>query len=348
MNLFELITAQAIAAYWTETASNAIPYLGDAYFPARKQGGLDLSWVKGFTGLPIALKASAFDAKAPIRDRIGVTKIETEMPFFREAMTLKEKERQQILGMANSSESFWGPIINRIYDDRGQLIDGAIVQPERMRMQLLSTAKISIASNNLVYDYNYDPTGEYASNNMATVTNPWSDPINSTPITDLQNAMRDLEDLCGTRPSTAIMSLKTWSYLLASHQIKNDMNVLEGQKIILTDSMLQSYLVQKLQLQVIVYNKKFKDESQQTQQFYPDDQITLLPAGTLGNTWFGTTPEEADLSVGNTIADVAVVNTGIAVTTFVQPHPVNVQTIVSEIVLPSYERMDETMIIEVA
>ena len=73
-----------------------------------------------------------------------------------------------------------------------------------------------------------------------------------------------------------------------------------------------------------------------------------MPSGALGSTWFGTTPEEADLIGGNTDAEVSIVNTGVAVTTLVIPHPVNVETIVSEIVLPSFERLNECYALEVA
>ena len=70
--------------------------------------------------------------------------------------------------------------------------------------------------------------------------------------------------------------------------------------------------------------------------FYPDDYFTLIPDGNLGKTWYGTTPEESDLMSGATEAQVQIVNTGVAVTTPSRPHPVNVLTIVSEIVLPKF------------
>ena len=68
----ELFTPTAIAANWTEAASNRIPYLGEGLFPAKKQAGLDLKWIKGVKGVPISLMPSAFDAKATFRDRIGM------------------------------------------------------------------------------------------------------------------------------------------------------------------------------------------------------------------------------------------------------------------------------------
>lgn len=57
---------------------------------------------------------------------------------------------------------------------------------------------------------------------------------------------------------------------------------------------------------------------------------------------FGTTPEESDLLGGNSdSAKVAIVDTGIAVTTIKHADPVNVETKVSMIALPSFERLDE-------
>jgi hypothetical protein len=78
----------------------------------------------------------------------------------------------------------------------------------------------------------------------------------------------------------------------------------------------------------------------------PDGYVALLPDGNLGNTWRGTTPEEADLR-GSGIADVAVVNNGIAIAQFMEADPVNVFTKASEIVLPSFERMNEVALIKV-
>jgi hypothetical protein len=44
---------------------------------------------------------------------------------------------------------------------------------------------------------------------------------------------------------------------------------------------------------------------------------------------------------------VQIVDTGVALTQIVDAHPVNVNTFASEIVLPSYERMDEVALLKV-
>ena len=349
MNIFDYINAREIAAYYQEQQSNTIPFLGRVLFPPRKQLGLDLSWIRGRSGLPVALTPSNYDAKATLRDRIGFSKIETEMPFFREAMRIGEKDRQELNKiMAAANADMIMPIINRIYDDVANLVLGAEVSAERMRMQLLSTGQINISDNRVdyVYDYHFNP------DNKVTLTgdDAWSNPETSTPVQDIQEWQDMIEEATGVRPTRAICTRKTFNYLLANKSIRLDMDRIGGNNIIMTDDLMKQYLLQKLGLTVVVYNKKFATSvsDQTANNFFPDDVFTLIPEGTLGNTYYGTTPEESDLLTGGTDAQVQIVDTGVAITTIKEAHPVNVQTIVSGIFLPSFEEIDKVLIAEVA
>lgn len=348
MNIFDLINAQEMGVYYTEAASNQIPYLGEVLFPPKKKLGLNLSYIKGSQGLPVMLAPAAFDAKAPVRDRIGVSKIETEMPFFRESMRIGEFDRQQILmAMEAANKDILKPMIQKIFDDAGNLVKGVNVVAERMRMQLLSTGKIRIKADGVDYDY----PGFLKSSQMSSLsgTAKWSDFENSNPVQDILDLMEDAEDATGNRPTRAICTRKTWGYLLQNEKIKKDMNPIGGLNIIMTDNVLKQYFLDKLGLTVVVYNKKFLLKlGGATQQFFPDNVFTLIPDGNLGNTYFGTTPEEADLLTNASQAKVSIVNTGTAVTTYAEPHPVNVLTIVSAICLPSFESADSIRILTVA
>ena len=96
----------------------------------------------------------------------------------------------------------------------------------------------------------------------------------------------------------------------------------------------------------MIYDKLYADESGASHKFVPDGYVSFIPEGALGKTAYGTTPEEADLA-GSGKADVAIVNTGVAITVETTVHPVNVNTYASEIVLPSFERMDEVAVMKV-
>lgn len=350
-SIYDLIDSKAIALYWNNVYSNTIPYLGTALFPDKKKMGLKLEFLKGFRQLPVALMPSAFDAKPTLRGRIGVKDFSTKMPFFRESMKLNEEDRQQLLmfqEMANNE--YAKQLMANIYEDRANLVSGALVQSERMRMSLLVDGTIDIEAPNksgvvVQYKYNYDPEGEWVDSNTDTVATNWSDP-DADIYGDIDRIKKDAQAR-GIILTRAICTTKTWSYICKNNAIKKDMNPVGYQNIIISDADVRRYLVEKLGVTFTIYDKMYKTEAGQDKQFYPDNYVTFLPTGTLGNTWYGTTPEEADLMGGNKDADVSIVNTGIAILSKKESLPVNLITSVSQIVLPSFERMGDVFVLKV-
>lgn len=355
MKLTEVYNAKAIAHQQTEAASNRQPYLGEGLFPARKKTGLDLKWIKTHKGLPVSLAPSNFDAKSTLRSRGGMQMTETQMAFFRESMLVKEEDEQNILRVQEASEPYAQEVLNHIYDDVDTLLEGARVVPERMRMQLLAptadgSPRIVIEANGVQYSYNYDPDGTYRANNytaLTTATDKWSDETNSDPLNDVMTAQDAVEAATGARPSLLLMSKKTMGYLKKNARLRSAILAQNATaNLLMTDARVKELFSTELGMNIVVYSKQYKDESGTAHPFYPDDYVTLLPDGALGSTWYGTTPEERTL-LGSDGADVSIVDTGIAVSVTVTSDPVNTKTTVSEIVLPSYERMSETYVIKV-
>lgn len=349
MDLREFFTPAAVAANWNEVASNQIPYLGRGLFPARKRAGLDLSWLKGSRGLPVSLMPSAFDAKATFRDRIGFEKLETEMPFFREGYKIKEKDRQELLRIQDSTDPYAMSILSRLFDDTNDLIAGADVVPERMIWQLLTTGKIEVKANGADYSYNYDTDGAWALSNVIQLTDDsWDKPSTAAdPFKNFKAAKDLIRSKTGTELTTAVMNTTTFNLLATTDALKNRYLSTSGVNIgYLTDAEVKNLILSTSGINIITYDKQYRDEKKESHAFIPDGVVIMLPSGNLGNTWYGTTPEEADL-LGNSEAEVSIVNTGVAITRIVEPHPVNINTFASEIVLPSWERMDECVVLKV-
>ena len=334
-------------------SAKAIAYLGSGLFPAKKKMGLDLKWIKTSKGLPVSLAPSNFDAVSTLRSREGFKLTETEMAFFRESMLIKEADEQEIMRVQDSTDPYASEVLSRIFDDANTLIDGANVVPERMIMQLLAPSdghpKISIQANGVNYAYNYDPNNTYATKNFAsleTATDKWDDTTNSDPLDDVATALDAVEAETGERPSIMIVSRKTMDYLKQNKKIRNAIlaqNVTAN--IFMNDNRVKEVFSNELGVSIIVYSKQYKNEAGTAAKFYPDGFATLIPNGALGNTWYGTTPEERTL-MGSGEADVSIVNTGVAVAVTTTSDPVQTKTTVSEIVLPSYERMDSTYVIK--
>lgn len=360
MKLTDVFTADAIALNYTNAASNAIPYFGVGLFPAQKKAGLDLKWIKGHNGLPVSLAPSNFDAKSKFRDRVGIAINETEMAFFRESMLVKEADEQEIMRVQDANDPYAAQVLTNIFNDTQTLVNGADVVPERMRMQLLAplngvmgiSIKAPDSTGKLVdYTYNYDPNGDWKKEHYLKIegeTDKWTATETCDPVKNLEDALDAQEQATGNRPAVLLMSKATFNLIKNSAKVRSGVlaqNVTAN--VNYTTARVQSYIEEELNVSIVIYNKQFKDEAGTAKKFYPDNIVMMLPEGTLGTTWYGTTPEEARLAQ-KTGASVSIVNTGVAVSVTITDDPVNTKTTVSEIVLPSFERMDECYAIEVA
>lgn len=350
----EVINTSAIALAATNNASNAVPYLGLQFFPEMKKAGLDLKWIKTHKGLPVTLKASNFDALPALRTREGVKIEKTQMAFFRETMQITEEDEQEIGRADDENDPYLKSALQSVYDDTNALLSGAEVVPERMRMSLLATTEghpsIGIESDGVKYEYDYDPNGEYAAKHYLKLegTSDWSDTENSKPLTDLNNARKALAKL-GKIASYVLMNSNTFEYLLNNKQVKNAILAQNlTANIEMTEENVVSIVRSRTKLSIVLYDKMYMDENKNDQYFYPDNKVTLLPAGALGKTWFGTTPEERTASQVADV-DVSMYGVGIAIAKKVEYGPPAVTSVTaSEIVLPSYENMDSTFVIKVS
>ena len=354
MKLSDVFTAEAIALNYTNAASNKIPYLGTGLFPAQKKAGLDLKWIKGHNGLAVSLMPTTFDAKSTFRDRVGVSVNETQMPFFRESMLVKEADEQEIMRVRDASDPYAVQVLDNIFNDTQTLIDGANVVPERMIMQLLAPLNgkmgIEIAANGVNYVYNYDVDGSWKAEHYAkieTEADKWTAEDTCDPLKNIEDAMDAQEEATGARPEILLMSKTTFNYIKNSKRVRSGLlaqNVTAN--VNYTSAKVKEYVEEELNVQIIIYNKQFKDETGVAKKFYPDNIVIMLPNGALGKTWYGTTPEERTLAQKEG-ADVSVVNTGVAIAVTITDDPVNTKTTCSEIVLPSFERMNECYALEV-
>lgn len=342
MSIFDLMRAPELAAYWNLKTQDRAPYLGEELFPDDKKLGINLKWIKGSKGLPIVLKPSAFDVGVIPRPRIGFSTLSTEMPFFKESTYIDEQLRQELnMVLETGNQAYIDSVMNRVFDEPTSLLEGARARREMMRMMALTTGMISISANGQNYDYDYGiPAGH-----KKTVTKSWSDP--TATITEDIRAWQDLiEEETGTKPTRAVCSRKTWGYLLNNEAIKKNIYVLTNGVGILNDARLSQFLLDELDLEVVVYSKKYQDEAGTTYKYVADDTFVIFPSGNLGKTWFGTTPEESDL-MSQSIANVSIVETGVAITTMAKSDPVNVETKVTMICLPSFEAADQVIIADV-
>ena len=341
MTIFDLMQSQELVDYWQELVKDEAPYPCEELFPNNKKRGLKLDWLKGARGLPIVLKTSAFDAAAVPRGRIGFDKLSANMPYFKESTFIDEELRQELnMVLETGNQVYVDAVMNRVFDDEMRLLRGARASRERMRMMALTTGAIAMASNGQSFVFDYGVT------HKGTASVSWSDRENSDPIEDIRQAKEAIEQETGCTITRAMCDGKTWRDLRNNEKIKKEIFVLTNGVGALTNKQLDNYIADQLDgLKIRVNKYRYKDEQGNTQAFMPENTFVMFPDGVLGTTWFGTTPAESDLMAGN-VANVSITDTGVAVTTVQKTDPVNVETIVSMICLPSFESADEVYIID--
>ena len=340
--IFDVVTAENISAYWENMTQNRAPYVGEQLFPSVKKLGLNLDWLNGNSGVPVVLNLSAFDAQAIPRARQGFSVTRAQMPYFKESLYIDEELRQQLnIAIEGGSDAYVNTIMQKIFNDNVQLIESARVQRERMRMALLTTGAISMTANGQSVSYDYGvPSGH-----KKTAAASWKNSSTDI-IADIYAWQQTILEDTGVKPTRAICNSTVWNALRNNTNIRNTIFVYSNGVGTISDAALKSLLAEQLELSVYVNDRLYKNESGTNTKFVPDDTFVLFPAGELGNTYFGTTPEESDLQTGSA-ANVAIVDTGVAVTTMKKLDPVNVETKVSMITLPSFEASNQILIADV-
>lgn len=342
-NIFEAkITANNVKQIWEAREEQL--FVGEMFFPATKQNGLDINLIKGKDDTPVALVSANWDTDVLYRDRIGFEQLSAELPFFKEAYKMSEKLRQQII---TAQEQYRTPFFNQVFKDVDNLVLGADVTAERLRMQLLGTGTISIQENGVDKQYDY---GFKTGDQLKTEGTLWS-ASGAKPLASFMAQVKNYKKLTKKVPKYAVMNTEVFDKLANDPEINGYFQNLSTPNLYPTDKDRKSYIEQKADLQIIIADgeyKKARDFKGSPVPYYPQDRYTLLSTLDLGETVYGTTPEEADLIGGaSNVLSGEVLGNGVTVTTWKETDPVCVAVKVSEVVLPSCPEIDKIYIVKV-
>lgn len=357
--LKDAFTARALGVMWNnyKASLGQPPFLGRSKFGTTKQDSLDIRFITGQNSVPVSLKASNFDAQAPLRDAEGFKDIQNSMPFYRESYMVTEKEEQDYANFASSENAaLANSVLQQISKRPMNLIQGAEVVPERQIWQLMAPADgiprvtVNIEGVSYYIDYTADNGVEYKRDHFIDLTgtpaDKWSASATATPLDDLITIRRDFSKKTGYSLTRFSMNTETWEMVLNAEDTKKQVLGITAYNggIRLRQADVISYL-REYGIEIEVYDKVFIDESGNTNYFIPTGIVSAQSAGVfLGTYTFGRTPEERSGSL--TDGNLSLVETGIAVYTYQTNHPINTHCVVSMIGLPTYEGMDSVVVIK--
>lgn len=356
-DISEVYSAEALVAYYTALKNGGdahYQFIGEKLFPILKRKGLSLEWIKGSHGAPAELRPAAFDTTAFVRPRIRVNEVRTKIPFFKEAEKFTEEERQELmetLRLHGDDENYINGLMRHYYRQYADLLAGSDVDCEKMRMSLLAYGKIDVVWSkdgvNINEEYNYDTSGNWATNNTHTLTgtSTWTDANKATcdPVKDISDCRKMHKMKNGVITTRVLMNSETFSRIGQADATRKAIKPLGGN---ILDSEVETYIKDATKSELILNDAIYKNANGENAKYYPDGKVTLLPAYTLGYTNYGTTPTEFDILNGeNNLHSNGMYNEGVCVYTNKTIDPVNVKTIVEMLALPSFEEMDSVFVL---
>lgn len=342
MTIYDVVTSSRLVAYWEQTVNEQEAWLFEELFDSEQKLGVKFEAIKGKSGVPKVLNPSAYDVKSIPRPRIGAEKMMGELPFFKEDMYVDEELRQMFnIVLETQNTQYVQNIMKNVFNDEISLLIAARAQRERMRAQAVTTGAILVEGNGQIYEYDY----QFPENHKATVTKSWSDPTSDI-IEDIRIAQETVRTDTGEELVRAICSSKVFGYFRKNEILKQTLLATTQGKGNLGSDAIKTYFVEELGLEIVTYDKMYKDENDVTQRYVPDDIFVMIPGGLLGTMLFGTTPEQSDL-MAKKVANVSITDVGVAVTTSEIVDPVTVDTKVTQICLPILPTSDSIFIYDV-
>ena len=347
MNLQDFISSSNIALAMKELPAEST--IDKALFPNKKQLSTEIEIAKGAKQKSVALRMSTFDVATKIRALSASLNVEKkEMPFFKEGIGINESTRRRLIEAMNSNnQNLVQALLKQVFGGYADLINGANIQTKRMRASIIQNGVINIATDDgdIVVDYGVPADHKET---IVTTSDKWTD-ATADIIGDIARYQKAITDDNYTKPTILLMTEKTFqNTFMVNTAIINALNarmysLSSSNNIMLIEQDFLNIVKDRLGLNIVFLENTtyIPSEGAAAQAYYADGKVTLMSGATLGYTIYGTTPEEYDKTYGSGKLDTSIVQDAIAITTMVKEDPITVDTKVSQIVIPSFERADE-------
>lgn len=342
MNLSDYINSKNIALYIKELPVEAT--VDKALFPNKKVTGTKLEMAKGAKKKSVALRMSTFDAATKMRAlSADLTVKSTEIPFFKEGMGIDETTRRDLQNaIGANNENFVNALLGQVFENYADLVTGAEIIAKKMRASVIQNGLLNFTSKDgdIVVDYGVPSNHREVLSGTAKWTDPTADIVG-----DIKRWQKAIKDDQYAKPNILLLTENTFdktfliNTVITNHIKNSNLNT----SLILSQANYLQFAKEVMGLTIIFLEDAtyIPSEGASAIPYYADGKVTLMSGTTLGNTVYGTTPEEFDKQSGSSKLDTYIVGTGTAVTTMVKEDPVTVDTKVSVMPIVSFDRADE-------
>lgn len=325
MDVLELFNSETVLSYLKERKYPTL--LGETLFPEVKHDTLDFSYLVGASNLPVIASVHAFDTEAEIGSR-EAAKQALEAAYVKRKMQITEKDLIALQFPRTEGERKY--LMGMVFNDIDKLVAGVKARVELMRMEALTTGKVTLDENGLNMTIDYHVPVEHQE--TLTGTDLWTN--------DTADIIGDLErwaDALDEKPTRALTSNKILSLILRNEKIIGYLYG-KGSGRIPTRKDLNAFLLQHELPQIAVYDAKFRRQLPNgkyvTERYFGENKFVMFGDGTLGETLYGPTPEESRMIREG--ADVSNVDKVIAMVYEEGKDPITTWTKAAATAIPSF------------
>lgn len=282
----ELLSHKELIDY---TKARTLPaMLGETLFPSMKIEGLEVEMIKGASSLPVAANIHAFDAETEIGSREGGSYSMQELALIKRKIKLGEKELIALNNPRNGAEE--KQIIDKIFNDVDNLVNGVLARIEAMRMEALSTGKLVINENG------FRTTVDYGTPNNHKANRTWT--ANAKILENIYDMCDQIVKDTGFTPTRALTSRTVLNMMLKDEAIRKGIFGVNSDRLLTVNELNQFLAAQSLP-QVAIYDAQYRTQGKNgaytSKRYLEEDKFILMPDGIMGNTFYGVTAEELEL-----------------------------------------------------
>lgn len=227
-----------------------------------------------------------FNGVAPLRDKKGLEKMFGEVAKISHGFRLDEEELLRFNRPRSDEER--DQAIEYVYDQTDELVEGVRDSKEWMRAQAIYKGALTYSENDVKINVDFGIPAE----NKIVPTKAWTDYALSTPLKDLQGAVKQFKKANkGKAPSVIHLSTDVEADLLQNASIKGQVYGSPTDTRIVTQDQLKA-LFSSLSIPAYIINDDEVDNgAAQTERLLPVRKVAMLGDG-LGLTMSGVTVEK--------------------------------------------------------
>lgn len=267
-------------------------------FPSRKIQGNKLDIFRTQKKRPVRARIHALDAATDVDNREGYSSETQTLGYIKRERLIREEDLDILAAPRSDAEAAMA--LDNMYSDGLDMRQSCEYTLEYWRAMAVE-GELKSTDNNTSIDIKYPiPKDNF-------VDWQWSSPDKSKLdlLFEICEKLEDNDD--GVRPSIMVMRSKQRAALLEDEKIRSALFGVNAAQIP-TPQDLNNFLQRQGLPRIDVYNKKFREEDLKTgrivtKPYLAEDKIILIPDGNLGETIFGTTPEERNAGPNVTVTN---------------------------------------------